>query len=75
MKQSLLKIEGEMMSIRETFDKIAPSATLFPELTQAEKETNRILVQIANRICSYRNKYLRIMPNRFIMFLKKYLNL
>ena len=64
-----------MMSIREKLNKIAPSATLFPELTQAEKETNRILVQIANKICSYRNKYLRVMPNRFIMSLKKYLKL
>lgn len=45
-----------MMSIREKLDKIAPSATLFPELTQAEKETNRILVQIANRICSCRKE-------------------
>ena len=63
------------MSIREKLDKIAPSATLFPELTQAEKETNRILVQIANRICSCRNEYLRIMSNRFIMSLKKHLNL
>ena len=46
------------MSLRDKLNKVATRAELFPELTNAEKEKNRLLVSIANAIC-FRRKELK----------------
>lgn len=44
------------MSLRNKLDKIAQQTELFPELTNSQKEANRLLVLIANAICARRKE-------------------
>lgn len=44
------------MSLRNKLNKVAKQKELFPELTNAQKETNRLLVLIANAICARRKE-------------------
>jgi len=44
------------MSFRERLSKAAQPVDMFPELSRAQKETNRLLVTIANQIYSSRKK-------------------
>lgn len=44
------------MSLRKRLDEISEPAELFPDLTNAEKETNRLLVEIAQQIQSRRKE-------------------
>lgn len=44
------------MSFRERLDKVATPQNLFPELTNAQREANRILVTIANQISQRRRE-------------------
>lgn len=40
------------MSLRNRLNKAAKQKALFPELTNAQKKMNRLLVLIANAICT-----------------------
>ena len=44
------------MSIRDRLEKAATAVDIFPELSNAQKETNRLVVQIANQIYNRRKE-------------------